>query len=443
MLKTLWSLYLKQKRRGWRWAVFFASAYIIVLFWAIMIGMYWALGNELDDILKPYAWNVIKPLCMSLMLADLMGTFLFKHDNGIMDDYLKTKPISLQEWNRFLFLTNIIDFNNWFVVITLLPILFLLLPFHVALIAVVMLFIMSYINGIVAMEHRKAKGWEYKLGVWTIYIVYLFGALLFPLWIVYACTIVVLYHYLFHLHRYNESKVTMSQVRSIKNVSFIWLQLLLLLRAKRIRMMLVMGVIFALYAYFPGTDMENEVHGNSFYMFLALFFLPMFFGSLGFGVEANFFHGIVSKPIGVERILESKYYMMVFMTIVTTLISSGSILIGRYDVWLYVSTVLFVMGFAILFSLPTCLYGKRIDLFAGSYMNMQGANWTFNFYTLAPLLPMIVFGAILAFINDVYICAGILAVLGMVGFFCHKLWIKWMAYLFDKNKYKLLDRYSE
>lgn len=443
MVKALWSLYLKQKRRGWRWAVFFASAYLIVVVWAIMIGIYFGLGiNDVSGILKGHEWSVIKPLCLCIMVPDLLGSFIFIHGNGIMDDYLKTKPVSERDWTRFLFLANAIDFNNWYFVVMFLPAIVLLLPVHVALVTVLMLFLTCYINGIVVMQHRKAGGWEYRLGVWTIYFCYLTGAYVFSLWLMDVVVIVLLYHYMFHIHRYNESKVTMAHVRSISHFSYIWMQLLVLLRAKRVRAMFILGVFFSFYAYLPGTSDDGS--GSLFYMYFAFCFSSLFFGSLGFGVEANFFHGLMSKPGSVKDLVRAKYLVMCMLTIVPVLLTIPSIFVRGYDVWIFVGAVIYACGFTTLFSLPTCLYGKRIDLFAGSFMNTQGANWTINLYTLSPLLPMAVFLLITFIWDDApMVCGGVLAALGVAGFLCSKLWIKWIAHLFDKNKYKLLERYSQ
>lgn len=447
MTHELFKIYLKQKRRNFRWMTFIAEAYFIVIAWMFMFIGY-EFGQEYIALLQTgSAWSMIKPLCLSIIILDFMASWLFKHDRGIMDDYVKTKPISEKHWNRFLMLANLIDFNNWFFPLLIAPVCFVIMPWYVATIAIITLFSTCYINGISVMSLRKAKGWEYKAGVWTILFFFILAVIFMPIWIVNIAAIVTLYYYLFHLHRYNESKISLSAVKSVARMSYISLQFLVIMRAKRVRAMMLMGLFFTAMTYIYVPQLGGEDGLMDFvaweYIFMGIFFSPMLFGTLGFGVEANYFHGLESKPVGVQTLLETKYYTQMILSAITTTLTIPIIFLFDINPWMILSIAIYVIGFMNLFSLASCLYGKRIDLFANGFMNMQGANWTFNLYTLAPLLPMFLWFGLWPLLKDnLNLMALITAALGLIGILIHKTAIHWLATLFYKNKYKLLERYT-
>ena len=85
MTHELFKIYLKQKRRNFRWMTFIAEAYFIVIAWLFMFVGY-ELGQEYIALLQTgSAWSMIKPLCLSIIILDFM-------ERGVKVDVVEETP---------------------------------------------------------------------------------------------------------------------------------------------------------------------------------------------------------------------------------------------------------------------------------------------------------------------------------------------------------------
>ena len=131
MLKLLLKLWADQKRRDFKWGRFFGEVYFFALFMIISCIVTFVIYEEtgaVDGMEK-----VIPFIAAGIIIPDFINKLLMKHDETVMDHYLKSKPIPERSWNRFLLVTNLFSFWNWAIPILLLPFCVLFLKWQLIL----------------------------------------------------------------------------------------------------------------------------------------------------------------------------------------------------------------------------------------------------------------------------------------------------------------------
>ncbi len=127
--------------------------------------------------------------------------------------------------------------------------------------------------------------------------------------------------YLYHEKIYNEQKQKVSKFRGFSHVNLFSLQYIGTLRAKRVRTMVIMitaiflfdAYLFALLPAEPGQEMGDKVAMTTLYVAGAILLPSVVLSQWTFGIEANFFHGLMTKPVKVKQMLQNcfYYYMVV------------------------------------------------------------------------------------------------------------------------------------
>ncbi len=466
MLKLLFKLWWLQQRRTFHKRDAIVGSYLLFLYVVMGVSFYRSFtqeGGSLDAEDMPAMIGA--GIVIAMIFLDIIMKVVMKRDITAMDDYVKSRPVPEKIWNRFLLLTNLVSFWNYVLPVLMLPVFIFLLPtIGQAVVSFLLFLVFSYVNGIYITCYRKATelmlkwplvlGW---IGMYALLIGYMIVGSLFPVWMVWAGLFVLAFAvlaglaaYLYHLKIYNEQKRKVSRFRGFNHISLFSLQYIGTMRAKRIRnMVLVITGIFLFDAYMFAllpSEASDDLGGKAgmvvLYVVGAILLPSVCLSQWTFGVEANFFQGLLSKPVKVEEMLRNCYYYYAIVSLATMLLVVPFVFL---DVGVSVMTLAAGFGLAVfinLFNLPTCLFSSRLEIFSSSMFSMQGANLKINLYAAAFLLPLgIVVGIYYFFGETVWGCTCIsLALLSVV---IHKWFIGKIAAIFYKNRYKRMEKFME
>lgn len=460
MLKLLLKLWWKQQRRNFHKRDAVVGAYLIFIYVVIGVTFFFSFtedGGSLADEDLPSTLGFI--LVVSMLLPDIFLKLVMKKDMTAMDDYIKSRPVPEKIWNRFLLASNFVSFWNYVLPVMMIPVFIFLLSVPQTIGCFLLFFVFSYIDGIYITCFRKASEWMLKwplilgwIGMFGLLIGYIVVSAFFPIWMAYIGMFVLagavlagLIVYLCNLKIYNEQKHKVSRFHGFSHVNLLSLLYIGTMRAKRVRnMVLVMVVIFLfdayMYAFLPASPgMTATV---PLYVAGAVLFPSVCLSQWTFGIEANFFHGLMTKPVKVEQLLQNCFYFYVLLTAVV-LIFVLPFLFMNVGVSVFTLLGSFCMTvFLSLFNLPTCLFSSRLEIFSNSMFNMQGANMKINLYAIAFLLPI---GALIA----EYVYLGEMAwsitsvALAVLSIAIHKWAIAKLAAIYNKKKYERMEKYME
>ena len=461
MLKILLRLWWLQQRRNFTWKDALVGGYIVLLYVIVGVSFYVGSTFDGDTLLKDGVPNV---LCASLVLGmivpDMILKIPMKRDCTAMDDYIKSRPIPEKVWNRFLLLTNLASFWNYVVPVLMVPMLFWLLSVPQAIMAFVLMLVYSYIDGIYITCYRKTTEWMLRwplvlgwfgmgavLTVYLIFFAWMPAFLLVVGMLVWAVLILAgLLAYLYHLKIYNESRRKVSRFHSFSKMNLFSLQYVGLLRAKRVRnMVLIMVVIFfadsLLMALMPSADGRNTT-SLVIYVVGDVILPSLVLSQWTFGIEANFFQGLMTKPIGVGQLLRNCYYFYLSISGVMTILAIAFVLISP-EIHLITLLGAFAMAvFVNLFNLPTCLFSSRLEIFSNTMFNMQGANMKINLYGIAFLLPLAALGGVYYLWGEMVWCL-VSVVLAALCLLAHRKVIGWVAACYERRRYERMEKYME
>lgn len=462
MLKILLKLWWIQKQRTFDWKRMGIFIYMVL---CIIVGMgagYWQAGGELGKLFTRGGMEIIiVPLVMMFSPMELLMKFLLKTDAAGMDDYLRTKPIPQATWHRFLLVLNLIDYLNWFIPIMAFIIACMLMPIGYALLVFGLSLTLNIADGLMITGLRKAQGWEYKLPLWLMLLFYyclsvpfmaFFMSWLGPvgsaiIWFLATLGFgVTVYAYLCYVRHYNEQQGQQMKVGRIGGTSLFSMEYISLLRSKRLRTgELFILTIMVLQAYFQSMNMKGDADLNSIsgiFLFMAIMFSSMMLGQWVFGIEGNFFHGLMTKPISVFDMLRRKFCFFLFLNMTATLLLVPGIFLGYWKFSTLLSVSIFCAGINLLY-MPTCLFSKRIDLFSSAFFNYQGANMGVNVYAFVLLIPLAIYVCLCIFAENPLLTDGVAAGLGLIMLGLSRPIIRRVANRFMAIKYKRMEDFME
>ena len=178
-MKVLLKLWADQKRRDFKWGRFLGEAYFFALFAFVSIIITYAVYEETGatggaEVAVPF-------IAVAIIVPDFLNKLVMKHDETVMDHYLKSKPVSERVWNRFLLVTNLFSFWNWAMPMLLLPFCVLFLPWTLVLPSFLLLLAVSMVGGVARTTLSKAKGWTNKWPVLVAMVIWLIIAMMYGL----------------------------------------------------------------------------------------------------------------------------------------------------------------------------------------------------------------------------------------------------------------------
>ena len=465
MLKLLLRLWWLQQRRNFHKRDAVVGAYLIFLYVVVGISFYHGFTKGGGNLVgQDVPATLGAGLVIDMLLPDIFMKLVMKKDMTAMDDYVKSRPIPEKIWNRFLLLSNLVSFWNYVLPVLTIPVFIYLLGLSQTIVGFLLFLAFSYVNGIYITCFRKAPEWMLKwplvlgwLGMLVLLIGYMFVASFFSQWMVYVGLFVFvgavfagLVVYLYNLKVYNEQKHKAARFRGFRDVNLFSLQYIGTMRAKRVRnMVLVITLIFLfdsyLFAFLPVEDAEDVAmqHGSLLMYVVGSILMPsVCLSQWTFGIEANFFQGLMTKPVKIERMLQNCFY---FYAIVSAIAMVLTVPFLFFDKGVSVFTLLgayCMTVFLCLFNLPTCLFSTRLEIFSSSMFSMQGANLKINLYAIAFLLPLGALAAVYVYLGEMVWCVSCIA-LGVFAVALHKWAIAKLAAIFYKRRYQRMEKFME
>jgi len=465
MLKILLRLWWLHQRRNFSRKDAAVGGYIFVFYFIVAFAFFLTYKDEGGELFPDGVPNMFGlGMLLGFLIPDIISKFAMKRDATAMDDYVKARPFPEKIWNRFLLLTNIVSFWNYLLPLLMLPVLFWLLSVSQAILTFLMLQAYSYVNGMYITCYRKPNEfmlkWPLVLGWVVMYMVLVLSLLLgawMPVWMLYllmfgwaGLVFVGLLLYLCHIKNYNEGKRKAARFHNFGKTTLFSLQYIGLMRAKRVRnMVLTMVIIFfldsLLMVSIPYVD--EEVAGQTVgHLQLMLYvvgdvLLPsVVLSQWTFGIEANYFQGLMTKPVRIDQLLRNCYYFYLSISGVMAVLSISYLFVSD-EVTKFTLIGAFAMAvFINLTNLPTCLFSSRLEIFGSAMFNMQGANTKINLYGIVFLLPTALMVGVYYLWGEVVWCLVSVA-LAIISFAVHRRAIAKLAAVFERRKYQRMEKY--
>lgn len=451
MLKLLLRLWADQKRRNFKWGKLFGQLYFFGLFMMISIIVTIAVHEEVGD-LENVA-KTVSIMAVTIIVPDFLHKLLMKHDETVMDHYLKSKPIPDRAWNRFLLTTNFVNYWNWTIPLLMLPFCIVFMKWTEMLPSFLLLLAVSMVGGVAITALRRAKGWTNKWPVLVAMLIWLVIAFVYSLtslilpWGIHIVgflllcvgAIAVFYDYLCDLCRYDEEKAKKNRLLLSGQSSLFSMEYISVLRSKRMRIaVIILPLVFVFNCY----TQIPQGPGPIFYMMLmfAIFAPSMMLGQWVFGIEGNYFDGLWTKPIEIRTILTNKYWFFCLLNIVPTLLVLPIIWISDLSPWILPVTWIFTAGLGNMTQMPTALISSRVELFQSAFFNYQGASLAINMYSFIILVPLAAY-VLCMWLLPLTTALIVLTAAGIIGFAMSQVVIGWIARRYEMNRYKNFERY--
>ena len=446
---------ITKKRRSFKWKDFFLATYFYFLVAVVIVSVLFGMDDKTWNLLAEIKWENIMPIvASSMLLPDIISKLIFSSDSAIIDSYIKTRPIKKRTWIRFVSIAQIFNFWTLAWALPLAIICFFIMPFGPAIVSALLLLSVSFINSMAAVMFRTAQGWEWKWAVvvgwlmwWSLAFVHginffgmSLGVHITYFFVLIAIGIYLELHCLGYLRSYDENKKKKKEIRKSSRSAF-FIEMRPFLRGKRLRMVFVLPVIFLAQSFWYaaiGYEDPDAVDRNMF-LPLAIMVMPLMALQLTFALEGNYFDGVWTRPINIEKLLLRKYYTAMPMAVLSFLILLISHFLYDTSIILMVGSLLFTIGFSNLLMLTFCFHTKAIDIFASGFMNTQGNDYSIS--SFATTLSLMLITMALIGVLPPNTCGIIFGLLGIMGFAVHKYAISWIAHRYEAKRYKHFERY--
>lgn len=373
----------------------------------IFLGIY-GIGTISISTIPTY---ILIQLFSLIFVSDLVLKFLLKNNNTDRPAFLENLPIAKREWCKYIIVHNLFTFWNFYIIALVIPPLLFTCSLSTILTFSSIAFCISLLNNALCICINKL------LDTWGIVsnkkTIFTFGL----------------------------GKSFLSH--KLGNISFFKLEFIYLVRSKRLLMLLflptVIFVIIICQSIFGHNYDPNQINAPVYF----ILFIPIVtLGQYAFGVEANFFSGIITKPISFVDILENKYLFRACLTGAYTLLMLPLVYFGGIDLYIYLAAACYAASIFNLFTLPVILYTNRIDLNTSSFMNRQGNSVLSMFYImLFLLLSALIVIPLFVFIKNTFMVSGIIFFMSLVTFLIRKPVLSAIAAAFLKIRYRKIEQY--
>lgn len=221
----------------------------------------------------------------------------------------------------------------------------------------------------------------------------------------------------------------------------------LIWRNKRTKTVFLMSFLFLFYGvvFFGDPKYDGEMEG--FLLFIAMFITGGFtinYGQFIPAWDSSHYKMIMSQNIPYRKFLESKWYLMVVMTVLLYLLSIPYLYYGVDKFLMITAGAIFNIGFNALFLVYMGSYNrKQIDLTKSGLTNYQGTSAT-QFLIVIPVLgfPMLLFGLVSYFLG---FNAGLAAIVivGLLGLALKNVVMNGIEKKYIRDKYAMIHAFSQ
>ena len=214
----------------------------------------------------------------------------------------------------------------------------------------------------------------------------------------------------------------------------------LILRNKRPRSSLVMGLFFIGYGFFM---YSTSIYGDGFKIFISMFMTGIFiinYGQFMHSWQASHFDGLLVCNINFTDFIKGKYLLFTTISTLILILSTSYIYFGWHV--LLVNFVMYVWNIGVNTTMVLFFANrnfKRIDLSKGAAMNWEGVGATQWILSLPLMIaPFIIYGP-LALLKHPDIGLALLALIGLLGVLTRNFWIKQLEADYYTKRYQIAE----
>lgn len=214
----------------------------------------------------------------------------------------------------------------------------------------------------------------------------------------------------------------------------------LILRNKRPRSTLIMGLFFMFYGLIFYT---NNHYGQSWYIFVGMFMTGIFiinYGQFMFSWQASHFDGILVSKINFIDFLKAKYLLFTIVSTVAFFLTTPYIYFG----WkrLLVHFVMYLWNIGVNTTIVLFFANrnaKRIDLSKGASFNWEGVGATQMLLSLPLILTPYIIYIPFSLFNQDNIGLLVLALTGIIFILTRNFWLKKLEEDFMQKRYQIAE----
>lgn len=225
------------------------------------------------------------------------------------------------------------------------------------------------------------------------------------------------------------------------------LELKLIIRHKRPRNSIVVGLFFLLYGFLFYKQKYLDKDAFSTMIFGAFFmtgFTIIGYGQFMFGWQSAHFDGILTNRINIKDFIRAKFLLFTIACTIITVLASFYFFLSPKLLLLHVAAYLYNIGFSTILVLFLATYNyKRIDINKSASFNFQGvgaSQWILMIPFMAiPYLIYMPFGIL----NKPYWGLIAISIFGLIMLLMRNYWVNFIARKFEEKRYKIAEGFRE
>jgi len=225
------------------------------------------------------------------------------------------------------------------------------------------------------------------------------------------------------------------------------LELKLILRHKRPRYSVFMGLFFLLYGYLFYKAPFIAADSFSKMIFAAIFmtgFSVLSYGQFMFAWQSSYFDGLLINKIEFKDYIKGKFLLFTIMCTITTILASFYGFLSPKLLLLHLVAYLYNIGFCTVLALYLATFNyKRIDITRSASFNFQGmgaTQWILMIpFILIPYLIYLPFG----YLNRPYLGLMTIGFFGLIMLFMRGYWVNYIAKKLELQRYKIAEGFRE
>lgn len=401
-MKTLFKLFFKNAQYNFRWGAALAKAYIYGAIWLLAYMIF----DNVVIIADAYIPAIILGTFMAIAVPYFMYRMLITHDAIAMDNYIKSRPIAQETWDRFVMLSQFFRMRNLYVPLLILPFASAILTIKTAILIGATAYLTCVMISIVVLIIKKESNYAEE-----------------------ASDIAI------------STKATQTDTNNAVS-NMIWKATI---RSKRIKMQVILLPLMIATQVYSRASITDEL--DTFMLVtltMAVASVSMAVAQFGLAFEANYFPGIWTKPLPIKRILADRYRWLGIITIAPLLIIMPYIVyFDSLPIVGLVALVVYTIGFANLIILFDSFNCGKFDLMGNVFFNYQGNGSAWKLSRLLSLIIIVVVPIVLnSFFGIKWLFVAMIA-LGIVSFALRNRFFELEERRFKANRYKYMEEYTK
>lgn len=397
-------------------------------------------------------------ICIFAASDMMLKIFLMRHLPLYKPDFIRSRPIHKWTWRKYELSHDMLSGWTLYQLILFVPFCFTYFSTFGAVLVVLLSYFAALLNRLVIKLFSRSYALVKILTI-VFYIVFIVSFFYVPAIVGYGetlllgCTIMylslcILVQCLYwRTNEYADFSITIYRAKQSYKFSYLKMEFVSIWRSKWQRTILFtalfMGVLMAIQIPLSfKIQSNNPVITQSMWILLATSYTALMFQvSYFIGIEANYFCGILSKPILFKELLQRKFVFCFVLTLLGSLSIIPSIVLGLVSLLKYVASIMYCAGFFNQFCFITMFSTNRLNINESGFMNFQG--WNVIVVTVSVTAGIISFGIYLlafALLDEVAACLSLLGI-GISGILLRYLYFKLLYRIFKTKRYRMTERF--